>query len=114
MTKREVFAMKSCFLPCHCHEKKPLEIYLFIDPLCPECWALEPILKKLHIEYGQYFKIKYVVSGRLASLELGRKHNFEKIARALGKNSSRFGMSCDGSLWLENPISSPYLTSHCH
>ena len=48
--------------------KKPLEIYMFIDPLCPECWALEPILKKLHIEYGRYFSIKHVLSGRIANL----------------------------------------------
>ena len=31
---------------CHGSDKKPIEIYMFIDPLCPECWALEPIIKK--------------------------------------------------------------------
>ena len=46
-------------------DKKPLEIYMFVDPLCPECWALEPIMKKLHIEYGQYFRIRYILSGQL-------------------------------------------------
>ncbi|MBB6443553.1 ClpXP adapter SpxH family protein [Bacillus benzoevorans] len=110
MTKREVFARNSSSYPCHCHDKKSLEIYMFIDPLCPECWALEPVLKKLHIEYGQYFTFKYVVSGRLANLNLGRKHNFEKSQELWEKTGSRFGMSCDGSLWLENPISAPYLT----
>lgn len=92
-------------------EKKPLEIYLFIDPLCPECWALEPITKKLQIEYGRYFSLKHVLSGRLATLNIGRKKNFESIAELWEKTANRFGMSCDGSLWLENPISSPYLTS---
>lgn len=110
MTKREIFANNSSSCPDHCHENKPLEIYLFIDPLNPECWALEPVLKKMHIEYGQYYKIKYVVSGRLASLHSGKKHNFEKIQELWEKTGSRFGMSCDGSLWLENPISSPHLT----
>jgi predicted DsbA family dithiol-disulfide isomerase len=83
---------------------------MFIDPLCPECWALEPVLKKMHIEYGQYFKLKYVVSGRLANLNLGRKHNFEKIQELWERTGSRFGMSCDDNLWLENPNSAPYLT----
>nr|WP_295972568.1 ClpXP adapter SpxH family protein [uncultured Bacillus sp.] len=110
MTKRETFACNSSSYPCQCHENKPLEIYMFIDPLCPECWALEPVLKKMHIEFGQYFKIKYVLSGKLAQMNLGRKHNFENIAELYERTGSRFGMSCDGSLWLENPISAPYLT----
>ena len=111
MTNQEAFECKSASYPCHCNEKKPIEIYMFIDPLCPECWALEPIMKKLQIEYGQYFKIKHVVSGQLASLNLGRKQKYENIAELWEKTASRFGMSCDGSLWLENPISAPYLAS---
>lgn len=110
MTKRKLFAYDSSSYPSHCHENKPLEIYLFIDPLSPECWALEPILKKMQFEYGQYYKIKYVVSGRLTSLNSCKKDNIEKIQELWEKTGSRSGMSCDGSLWLENPISSPHLT----
>src|SRR4051794_4683566 len=92
-------------------EKKPIEIYMFIDPLCPECWALEPILKKLKIEYGRYFSIKHVLSGRLANLNLNKKKNYENIAQVWEKTASRSGMSCDGSLWLENPVDNPYIVS---
>jgi predicted DsbA family dithiol-disulfide isomerase len=95
----------------NCHDSKPLEIYMFIDPLCPECWALEPIIKKLQIEYGKYFSLKHVLSGRLASLNLSRKKKYENIAELWEKTASRTGMSCDGSLWFENPIVSPYLAS---
>lgn len=49
-------------------ENKPLEVYMFIDPLCTDCWALEPIIKKLQVEYGHYFSITYVLSGKLTSL----------------------------------------------
>ncbi|WP_338449032.1 ClpXP adapter SpxH family protein [Niallia oryzisoli] len=111
MTNEEALDFNTASYPCHCNEKKPIEIYMFIDPLCPECWALEPIMKKLQIEYGQYFKIKHVVSGSLAMLNLGRKNKYETIAELWDKTGSRFGMSCDGSLWLENPISAPYLAS---
>lgn len=93
------------------YDKKPLEIYMFIDPLCPECWALEPILKKLHIEYGRYFSIKHVLSGRIANLNVSKKKNHEVIAELWEKTASRSGMSCDGSLWLENPVASPYIAS---
>ncbi|WP_409253442.1 ClpXP adapter SpxH family protein [Bacillus sp. SCS-153A] len=92
-------------------DKKPLEIYMFIDPLCPECWALEPILKKLHIQYGQYFRIKNVLSGKLTALNLTNKKKQENMASQWEKTASRSGMSCDGNLWFENPIDSPYLAS---
>lgn len=96
---------------CHGNEKKPLEIYMFIDPLCPECWALEPIIKKLQIEYCRFFSIKYILSGRLASLNMSKKQKYENIADLWEKTASRTGMSCDGSLWFDNPISSPHLAS---
>lgn len=84
---------------------------MFIDPLCPECWALEPILKKLQIEYGRYFSIKHILSGRLANLNMSKKKNLENIAQAWEKTASRSGMSCDGTLWLENPVDTPYTVS---
>ncbi|MEH7125137.1 ClpXP adapter SpxH family protein [Bacillus sp. JJ1532] len=111
MNNQESFESKSPSPHCHGNEKKPLELYLFIDPLCPECWALEPILKKLMIEYGRYFSIKHVISGRLSTLNIGRKHSYENIAELWEKTASRSGMSCDGNLWFENPISSPHLAS---
>ncbi|WP_053365583.1 ClpXP adapter SpxH family protein [Bacillus sp. FJAT-27245] len=97
----------------HCHgtEKKPIEIYIFIDPLCPECWALEPIMKKLQIEYGRYFSMKPVLSGKLTMLNMGKKKRFENIAEMWEKTASRSGMSCDATLWEENPVTSPYIAS---
>lgn len=92
-------------------DKKPIEIYTFVDPICPECWALEPVLKKLHIEYGNYFSLRHVLSGKLTSLNLGRKKQYDRIAELWEKTASRTGMSCDGNLWFENPISSPHLAS---
>ncbi|NRD78442.1 DsbA family protein [Bacillus sp. BRMEA1] len=84
---------------------------MFIDPLCPECWALEPILKKLRIEYGRYFSIKHVLSGRLANLNISKKKNYENIVELWEKTASRSGMSCDADLWLEDPVDSPYIVS---
>ncbi|MGE8205229.1 ClpXP adapter SpxH family protein [Heyndrickxia sp. NPDC080065] len=95
---------------CFNSDKKPLEIYMFIDPLCPECWALEPIIKKLQLEYGQYFRLKHVLSGKLTRLNLSAKKR-EAIAQLWENTASRTGMSCDGSLWFENPISAPYRAS---
>ncbi|MBB6453056.1 hypothetical protein HNQ94_001504 [Salirhabdus euzebyi] len=59
---------------------KPVEIYVFIDPLCPECWSLEPILKKLTIEYGRFFKLRPIVSGKLTSLNIEKLKTPTNIA----------------------------------
>ncbi|MCM3023556.1 ClpXP adapter SpxH family protein [Heyndrickxia ginsengihumi] len=94
-----------------CHsENRPLEIYVFIDPLCPECWALEPILKKLRLEYGLYFRLRHVLTGKLTNLNVNAK-KCSAIAEHWEKTASRTGMSCDGSLWIENPITSPHIVS---
>lgn len=91
-----------------------IEIYTFLDPLCPECWAFEPILKKLQIEYSKYVRIRYFVSGQ--SLKqfcspINKTTNVRKIARNWEKVALQTGMSCDGDIWLEDPITSTYKTS---
>ncbi len=89
--------------------KKPLEIYTFIDPLCPECWAFEPILKKLQMHYCKYFTIRYIIGGKLQCCN--EKRSNKDMAVAWEKTASRTGMSCDGDIWLENPISTPFAAS---
>ena len=47
---------------------KPLEMYVFLDPLCPTCWDMQPTLRKLQVEYGQYFTVRTVLSTQLNKL----------------------------------------------
>lgn len=107
----EEFESKAVSPHCHGSENKPLEIYMFVDPLCPECWSLEPIIKKLSVEYGRYFSLKHVISGKLTALNRGKRQNYEQLVEQWEKTGSRSGMSCDGSVWYENPVSSPQLAS---
>ncbi|QQZ11547.1 DsbA family protein [Heyndrickxia vini] len=83
---------------------------MFVDPLCPECWALEPIIKKLQLEFGQYFRLKHVLSSSLTRLNINSK-KIDSIAQLWEKTATRTGMSCDGNLWFDNPITAPYITS---
>ncbi|MGE7764133.1 ClpXP adapter SpxH family protein [Peribacillus sp. NPDC096540] len=110
---KPVFNISDWIKTQHCYDigKKPIEIYVFVDPLCPECWGLEPIIRKLQIEYGQLFSLRHVLSGKIDSLNMGKNKNYENLAQVWEKTASRSGMSCDGSLWLENPIFSPYSAS---
>ncbi|MFC0189111.1 ClpXP adapter SpxH family protein [Fictibacillus aquaticus] len=101
--------------PSSCH--KPLEIYSVIDPFCADCWSLEPVLKKLQTEYGQYFTLRHFISGTLNTyngLSASSKKSSrqaEKMAERWERAASLSGMSCDGDLWFENPISAPYRAS---
>ncbi|HBZ10176.1 MAG TPA: DsbA family protein [Bacillus bacterium] len=57
---------------------KPIEIYVFIDPFCEECWLLNPIIKKLQLQYGDYFTLKQVLCGNLTVLNNGSKSKRER------------------------------------
>ncbi|KYC97254.1 DsbA family protein [Bacillus sporothermodurans] len=83
---------------------------MFVDPLCSECWALEPIIKKLQLEYGQFFSLKHVLSSSLTRLNVNSK-KMDALAQLWEKTASKTGMPCDGSLWFENSITAPYITS---
>ncbi|MGM9923954.1 MAG: ClpXP adapter SpxH family protein [Bacillus sp. (in: firmicutes)] len=97
---------------CSITGKKPIEIYVFIDPLCPECWGMEPVLKKLQMEYGNILSIKHVLSGKISALNNPSRRS-QNMAAVWEKTASRTGMSCDGELWSHNPfpLSMPYNAS---
>lgn len=47
---------------------KPIELYIFIDPLCQTALQIQSILKRLQIEYDHYFSWRFILSTKLASL----------------------------------------------
>ncbi|GLC87738.1 DsbA family protein [Lysinibacillus piscis] len=47
---------------------KPIELYIFLDPLCPEAFAMQKVLRKLQLEYHHYFTWRLVLSTELTSL----------------------------------------------
>lgn len=47
---------------------KPIELYIFIDPLCPSALSLQSVVRKLMLEYEHYFTWKYVISTKLTAL----------------------------------------------
>ncbi|WP_096435721.1 ClpXP adapter SpxH family protein [Alteribacter populi] len=95
--------------------KKPIEIYMFIDPLCPECWALEPVVKKLQMEYSSYFKIRIFLGHELKKMNPcchpNNKQQIKKMAQSFDETATRTGMPCDGDVWYEHSISMPYVAS---
>lgn len=93
--------------------KKPIEIYVFTDPFCPESWSLDPLIKKLTLEYGRFFTMRPILCGQIAPLchnkdEIDKK-NIEQ--KEVLKHTNRTGLCCNGDHWLENPISFPVIVS---
>ncbi|GAA5416630.1 UPF0413 protein GK0824 [Paraliobacillus ryukyuensis] len=90
--------------------QKPIEIYIFVDPLCPECWSLEPLLKKLMLEYGRFFTIRFIISNQTSMVDQ-ENIKIERLRQQWEKTGHLSGMCCDGDLWLENPINFPTTVS---
>ncbi|QKS71760.1 DsbA family protein [Paenalkalicoccus suaedae] len=95
------------------NKKKALvEVYVFIDPLCPECWALEPTLKKLQIEYANFISIKTFLGNEMRALNTPCGSQYESIVKEMAKSfnetACRTGMPCDGDVWHENALTTPY------
>lgn len=49
---------------------KPIELYVFIDLLQPQSWDLHAIVRKLQVDYSQYFSIRFILSTELSSLNV--------------------------------------------
>lgn len=89
--------------------QKPIEIYVFVDPLCPESWSLEPYIKKLSIEYGRYFTIRPIISGHLSTLSKEPFDLPKRLPDIWEHTAKRTGMACDFDS--KNPVLSPWTAS---
>lgn len=94
------------------HRKKITLIY-YTDPICSACWAIEPALKKFKLEYGDFVQIDYKMGGLLPGWEgfadkangISKPSDVAHHWDEVGQNS---GMSIDGKVWIEDPLSSSY------
>ncbi len=92
--------------------KKPkIEILYFTDPVCSTCWLVQPQLRKLALEYGQYFEIKYYMGGLLPSWE---SYNGSKIkkpsdaAQHWKEMAEKHPMPISPDVWLNSPLASSF------
>ncbi|MDQ0207887.1 ClpXP adapter SpxH family protein [Alkalicoccobacillus murimartini] len=93
-------------------QQKPIEIYTFIDPLCSECWAIEPTLKKLYLEYGAYFRIRVLLAGKLKVWNACPSLVKTKKGKSFKEHPpGAKGMSCEGSVEFDAEELEPYRAS---
>ncbi|WP_172370443.1 DsbA family protein [Sporosarcina jiandibaonis] len=93
--------------------EKKLTLYYVTDPICSHCWALEPVLRRFEKQYGHYLNIQTIMGGLLekwggfadTSNGINKPSDVAGHWREVGDHSR---MPIDGTVWLENPISSSY------
>lgn len=92
-------------------KNKPVKLLYFTDPICSSCWGIEPQLRKLKQEYGDYFDIEYRMGGLLKSWsEYGGSDvsGPASVARHWNEASAYYQMPIDGEVWNEDPLPSSY------
>ncbi|OXB03616.1 dithiol-disulfide isomerase [Flavobacterium plurextorum] len=91
-------------------DNKPVKIIYYTDPICSSCWGIEPQLRKLKLEYPEYFEIDYKMGGLLPdwSYNSGGISKPSDVAHHWDEASLHYQMPIDGNVWLEDPLSSSY------
>ena len=68
---------------------RPIELYVFIDPLCHDCWTIQPILRKLQVDYERYFTLLIVLRTSLPTMNLKCEQS-SNIVDSYGKSHAAF------------------------
>lgn len=92
-------------------QEKPLKMVYFTDPICSSCWGIEPQLRRLKLEYGQFIEIEYRMGGLLPSWDIYNSGGISKpsdVAHHWDEVSGHYDMPIDGDVWLEDPLPSSY------
>ncbi len=90
---------------------KPLKIIYYTDPICSTCWVIQPILRKLKLDYGDYLEIDYHMGGLLPSWKDYNKGIIKTpldAAKHWEEVNESQKMFLDGDIWIEDPLYSSF------
>lgn len=90
---------------------KKVHLLYFTDPVCSTCWLIQPQLRKLKLEYGNYLEIEYCMGGLLPSWENYKRGSISKpedAAEYWRKAAEQYEMPINHGIWLDHPLSSSY------
>lgn len=92
-------------------KSKQIQVLYFTDPICSTCWIIQPLLRKLKLEYDNYLNIEYCMGGLLPSWEeynMGKIRKPSDAAKHWEDVCAFHEMPLDGDLWIEDPLTSSY------
>ena len=90
---------------------KKVHLLYFTDPVCSTCWLIQPQLRKLKLEYGNYLEIEYCMGGLLPSWDNFKSGPITSPATAAkywDEVALEYDMPIDSSVWLDDPLPSSY------
>ncbi|MCX6351975.1 MAG: DsbA family protein [Bacteroidetes bacterium] len=90
---------------------KQIQVHYFTDPICSTCWIIQPLLRKLQLEFGDYINIKYSMGGLLPSWETYTKGVIKEptdAAKHWEEVCALHEMPLDGDVWIDDPLPSSY------
>lgn len=95
------------------NKNQKVKLIYYTDPICSACWTIEPELKRFMIEYGDFVDIEYKMGGLLPGWEgfsdaPNGISSPKDVAIHWNEVGQFSGMSIDGDIWLEDPLSSSY------
>jgi putative protein-disulfide isomerase len=91
--------------------EKRIQVIYFTDPICSACWGIEPQLRRMKMEYGNFIQIEYRMGGLLPSWEGFNGGGINKpsdVYHHWEEVSQYFGMPMVGDVWLKDPLTSSY------
>jgi 2-polyprenyl-6-methoxyphenol hydroxylase-like FAD-dependent oxidoreductase/predicted DsbA family dithiol-disulfide isomerase len=92
-------------------DNKLIKVLYFTDPICSTCWIIQPLLRKLKLEYDSYIDIDYKMGGLLPTWNNYNKGIIQKpsdAAKHWEEVSLAHEVPLDGDVWLEDPLASSY------
>jgi 2-polyprenyl-6-methoxyphenol hydroxylase-like FAD-dependent oxidoreductase/predicted DsbA family dithiol-disulfide isomerase len=91
--------------------EKNLTITYFTDPICSSCWVLQPLLRKLLLEYEDYISIEYYMGGLLPNWEVYSDKRITKpsdAAKLWEEIREKENIPINGDVWLDDPLMSSH------
>lgn len=91
--------------------ERQINILYYTDPICSTCWAIQPQLRKLQLEYDQFVSIEYKMGGLLPSWENYDRYGIKKpsdVASHWEEVCQYYHMPINQNIWLEDPLPSSY------
>lgn len=92
-------------------KEKRVQITYFTDPICSTCWAIQPVLRKLELEYGNQIEIDYRMGGLLPMWENFNRHGItepQQVAAHWEEVEVNSEMPIKGEIWRTDPLPSSY------
>jgi len=90
---------------------KQLKISYFTDPVCSTCWIMQPVLRKLILDYEEYIQINYHMGGLLPSwvdFNRGGLKTPSDLAEHWDEESKNHDTPINGEIWKEDPLQSSF------